>query len=251
MVSLAALLGTALASASAAVFNQILEVQIDTDMERTQGRSIPSGKVGVVQACSFGIALGVAALTILYFRATPLAALIAFCGQAFYIFIYTLLLKRRTTQNIVIGGAAGAVGPLIGWAAITGDLSWQAWMLFLIITLWTPPHFWALALKYSADYARAGIPMYPVVYGGHKTRRAIFLYSATLLPPILFLYAFNAAGLIYLAISLPLTHKIVFDALQLYRSQNNSSAMRLFHYSCLYTFGVFGALTFDRLMFFL
>ena len=184
-VSLAALLGAGLCSASAAAMNQILERHVDQKMARTKVRSLACGRVSQRVAWTYALLLLLVGQTILWTWTTPLASLTALAGQLFYVFIYTLWLKPRTAQNIVIGGAAGAVGPLIGWAAITNTLPLAAWLQFLLIFFWTPPHFWALALKYKSDYAAARIPMYPVVYGDHSTRRAMLLYSLTLLPCVL------------------------------------------------------------------
>lgn len=240
-----AIVGASLASASAAVFNQVVETDIDVQMYRTKRRSLASGRVSRESAAIFGIVLGVLGIGMLYVYASPMAALTALAGHLFYVLIYTMYLKKRTDQNIVIGGAAGAVGPLIGWAAITGSLAWPAWALFTVIFLWTPPHFWALALKYKDDYAQAGIPMYPVIHGEHKTRLVMFLYTLSLIPCVASLFFFNQAGIAYFVISMGLTLKFAFDAYRLYSSASNERAMPFFHYSCLYVFGIFGALTLD------
>lgn len=247
-VAVAALVGTYLASASASVFNHLLDADLDAVMNRTRGRPVPSGQVPGGAAFAFGAVLGVASLLILYAFATPLAAAVAFAANAFYVLVYTLCLKRHTDQNIVIGGAAGSVGPLIGWAAVTGDIGWPAWILFAVIFLWTPPHFWSLAIKYKRDYALAKIPMLPVSRGDETTRRQIFGYTLTLLPPIIALYAFGAAGLVYLVLSLGATLYFCWKAWSLWRARDNGLAMPVFHYSCLYLFGVFGSLTIDRLL---
>ena len=159
-----------------------------------------------------------------------------------------MLLKKRTPQNIVIGGGAGAVGPLIGAAAATGSLTVSAWLLFWLIFLWTPPHFWALALKYQKDYASAGIPMYPVIYGDHKTRWAIFMYTLTLIPIALFLSFSEGVGVASVVVTWALTLKFAWDAWKLYSSGSNKRAMPLFHYSCIYTFAIFLAIAIERLV---
>lgn len=246
--ALAAIIGASLASASAAVFNQLVESDLDVQMQRTRRRSLASGRVSRDSALAFGLGLGALGLSLLYFCASPVAALAALAGHLFYVFVYTLYLKPRTVQNIVIGGAAGAVGPLIGWAAVTGELTWPAWVLFLIIFLWTPPHFWALALKYKEDYARAGVPMYPVVHGEKKTKQWMFFYTLTLVPCVLSLYIFGVAGLLFLGVGGALTLKFCWDALQLLADTHNEKVMPFFHYSCLYVFGLFGALTLDRFL---
>lgn len=247
-VALAALVGTFLSSASASVFNHLLDSDLDEQMARTRGRPMPAGLVSPAAALLFGSALGILSLLVLYTLTTPLAAHVAFIANAFYVLIYTLCLKRYTDQNIVIGGAAGSVGPLIGWAAVSGDIGWPAWTLFAIIFLWTPPHFWALALKYKKDYAAAGVPMLPVVRGDAATRWHIFAYTLTLFPPIVALSLFGAAGFIYLGIAIAATSWFAWKAWRLYREGNNNQAMPVFHYSCLYLFIVFGGLTVDRLL---
>jgi protoheme IX farnesyltransferase len=148
----------------------------------------------------------------------------------------------------VIGGAAGAVGPLIGWAATGSGLELPAWIMFAIIFFWTPPHFWALSLKYKDDYQRAGIPMYPVVYGENKTRKAIFLYSLALLPIVVSLYFFSSAGIAYLVTAVLMTLKMIVDSFRLYRSADNTKALPLFYFSCLYTFAIFGVLAVEYLV---
>lgn len=248
LLFLCALLGTALLSSSAAVFNQILEEKVDQSMERTRSRSLPSGRVSSWGAILFGVLLGNIGTAILYFGCNALAAWIAVLAHLFYALFYTLWLKRRTPQNIVIGGVAGAVGPLIGWAAATGTLEWPAWVLFLIITLWTPPHFWALALKYKQDYQKAGIPMYPNVYGDHETRKAMMIYSILLVPFVFSFVIFDKAGWIYLVVAAFFALKFAWDSFKIYRSQSNDKVMPFFHFSCTYTFAIFIALSLDRLL---
>jgi protoheme IX farnesyltransferase len=248
IVALAALIGTYLASASASVFNHLLDADLDQVMHRTRGRPLPSGQVSSEAALIFGGVLGAASLAVLYVFTTPLAAAVAFAANVFYVAVYTLCLKRHTDQNIVIGGAAGAVGPLIGWAAVTGSIGWPAWVLFLVIFLWTPPHFWALAIKYKQDYAAAGVPMMPVSRGDDVTRWQMFLYTLTLIPTVASLTIFGSAGWIYLIPSMAATLYFSWRAWRLWRTADNQHAMPLFHYSCLYLFVIFGALTFDRLV---
>ena len=247
-IVVAALFGTYLSSASASVFNHILDSDVDYAMARTRGRPVASGRVSSNAALVFGSMLGLVSILILYHFTTPLAAGVAFAANAFYVLVYTMCLKRHTTHNIVIGGAAGSVGPLIGWAAITGDIGWPAWALFAIVFLWTPPHFWSLALKYQKDYAAAKIPMLPVVKGDEATRRQIFGYTLTLFPPIAALFVFGASGWTYFTLSLAATAYFSWKAWILLRSKDNTKAMPVFHYSCLYVFIVFGALTIDRLI---
>ncbi|MCY4443985.1 MAG: heme o synthase [Proteobacteria bacterium] len=229
--------GVYLCSASAAVFNQVLEWKIDSTMSRTARRSLPAGHMPRWQASLFAWLLGIGGLVVLWFYVSPLSALIGLIGHVYYVIFYTLILKKRTEMNIVIGGVAGAVGPLMGAAAAGSIWSFEAWLLFILIVLWTPPHFWSLSLKYQKDYARAGIPMYPVVYGESATRRMIFLYSLSLLPVVALLWV---SGLLWASFfSCLLTLYFVYLGWKLYKDNNNKGAMRLFHFSCIYALLVF------------
>jgi protoheme IX farnesyltransferase len=242
------LVGTWLASSSAAVFNHLVDADIDRNMLRTKRRPVASGRVHNLNAMIFGATLGVASFLVLSMGASLLAAGLAVIANAFYVLFYTMYLKRRTVQNIVIGGAAGAVGPLIGWASVEPTIGWPAIILFLIIFLWTPPHFWALAIKYKDDYAAAGIPMMPVVKGDQETRRQILLYTLSLLPVVASLTLLGDAGWVYLVGAMAFTIYFAWMAWKLFKTADNKLAMPLFHYSCLYLFGVFGALIIDRLI---
>lgn len=244
----AVLVGTYLASCSAAMFNHLADADLDATMTRTSRRPVPAGRINRNVAFALATILAALSFALLYFLASPLAAWVALAGNFFYAVIYTLILKRTTTQNIVIGGAAGAVGPLIGWAAVTGELGWPAWALFLIIFLWTPPHFWALAIKYKEDYARAGIPMLPVVRGNEFTGRQMLYYTLGLIPVVLVIYTGGEAGLVYLIPAVAMTGWFCWLALRLVRSKNVIHAMPVFYFSLLYIFGIFGALTLDRLI---
>lgn len=244
------LVGTFLASGSAGMFNHLVDSDIDDLMNRTKTRPIPSGQVSRSLALWIASLLGLLSFAMLYWGASPLTAWVAIAANAFYVLVYTLYLKRRTVQNIVIGGAAGAVGPLIGWSAVTGELAWPAWVLFLIIFLWTPPHFWALAIKYKDDYALAKIPMLPSVKGVSVTRKQIFWYTLTLIPAVASLFIWGQAGWIYGLLSMALTLYFAWLAYKLLASRRDEQAMPLFFYSCFYLFGVFGALTIDRLIYF-
>ncbi len=242
------LIGTWLASSSAAVFNHLVDADIDRNMLRTKRRPVASGRVHNLNAMIFGTTLGLASFLVLSVGASLLAAGLAVIANAFYVLFYTMYLKRRTVQNIVIGGAAGAVGPLIGWASVEPTIGWPAIILFLIIFLWTPPHFWALAIKYKDDYAAAGIPMMPVVKGDQETRRQILLYTLSLLPVVASLTVLGDAGWVYLVGAMAFTIYFAWMAWKLFKTADNKLAMPLFHYSCLYLFGVFGALIVDRLI---
>ncbi|MBC7661681.1 MAG: protoheme IX farnesyltransferase [Chitinophagaceae bacterium] len=247
-LSIVALLGTFFASGSAAVFNHLVDSDIDSHMKRTRTRPIPAGKISTAKAATFAVVMGLASFFLLYRFATPLAAWLGVAANFLYVVVYTMYLKRRTVQNIVLGGAAGCVGPLIGWAAVTGTIAWPAWVLFGIVFLWTPPHFWSLAIKYKDDYARANIPMLPTVKGLEVTRKQILFYSVLLIPTVFSLSIFGVAGWIYGTIAGGLTLYFVWLAYRLYATKENQRAMPLFYYSCFYLFGVFGALTIDRLV---
>jgi protoheme IX farnesyltransferase len=247
-IALAALIGTCLASASAAVFNHLLDADMDQVMNRTKKRPVASGSVSRHGAFLFGAALALVSLLILYVFTTPLAAVISLAANIFYVLIYTVCLKRYTDQNIVIGGAAGAVGPLIGYAAVTGSMAWPAVILFWIIFLWTPPHFWSLAIKYRNDYAAANVPMLPVTRGLLSTRKQIFWYTLSLFPAVLAIFLLDAGGWLYLTGAFAATLVFALKAWKLLKSGDDSRAMPLFHYSCVYVFYVFGALTADRLL---
>ncbi len=242
------LLGIALCSGSAAVFNQIVEKDTDQLMFRTKKRAFAASRISFKEALVFASVLGFAGVLTLIWQANLLAAALALGGHFFYVVVYTLYLKKRTPQNIVIGGAAGAVGPLIAQAAVEGRVGLSALLLALIIFVWTPPHFWSLALLYQADYRQAKIPMYPVVYGEAKTKAAIFGYSLLLLPLIISLTLIGKAGFVYLVPAVLLTLKLIFDAFLLIKDENNQRAMPFFHYSCLYILGVFAFLTLDAFL---
>jgi len=196
------LVGGTLAAASAQTLNCIYDQDIDYEMKRTRNRPIPSGKVQPRHALIFAIVLGILSFTLLAVFVNLLSALLAMSGIVFYMLIYTHLLKRHTTQNIVIGGAAGAIPPLVGWAAVTGELSLSAWVLFTIIFLWTPPHFWALALFIKDDYAEVGVPMLPVVEGEESTVNQMWIYTwLTVIFTLLLVYPLGTSGLLYTLIA--------------------------------------------------
>jgi protoheme IX farnesyltransferase len=248
IVFIATMIGTILASSAAAIYNQIIDSDIDEKMARTENRPLPQNVVSAPQAFAIATGLSLLSLAILYFLTTPLAAYIALAANAFYVLVYTMFLKRRTTQNIVIGGAAGAVGPLIGWAAVAGSLSWEAWTLFAIIFLWTPSHFWALSLKYKDDYAAAGVPMLPVIKGVAHTKVNIFLYSLTLVPPLVLLYMGGSVGLLFFIPVMALTLIYIYKCTALLTGFRQQTAMQVFHFSCMYLFVLFAFLTVDRFL---
>ena len=230
------LLGGTLAAASAQVLNCIYDRDIDYTMTRTRKRPIPSGKVQPHHALIFAVVLGTLSFCLLTVFANLLAALLAMSGIVFYMLIYTHWLKRHTTQNIVIGGAAGSIPPLVGWAAVTGDLSLTPWLLFAIIFLWTPPHFWALALMIKEDYAEVEVPMLPVVEGEETTVKQIWIYSLLLIPcSLLLVYPLGNLGIVYGAIALYLGYKFLYKAWELKQDPtNNQLARGMFKYSIFY-----------------
>ncbi|MGQ4649619.1 heme o synthase [Lyngbya aestuarii] len=233
---LVTLLGGTLAAASAQTLNCIYDRDIDYEMIRTRKRPIPSGRVQPRHALLFAVVLALLSFTLLAVFANLLSALLAMSGVVFYMVIYTHLLKRHTAQNIVIGGAAGAIPPLVGWAAVTGDLGWTPWLLFTIIFLWTPPHFWALALMIRDDYAQVGIPMLPVVAGEESTTRQIWIYTLLVVPvSLLLIYPLGASGLVYGVIALLLGGIFLQKAwLLLQNPADKPLAKSMFKYSILY-----------------
>jgi protoheme IX farnesyltransferase len=230
------LTGGTLAAASAQTFNCIYDQDIDYEMKRTRKRPIPSGRVQPRHALIFGIILAILSFTLLTVFVNLLSALLAMAGIVFYLLVYTHWLKRNTTQNIVIGGAAGAIPPLVGWAAVTGDLSWTAWGLFLIIFLWTPPHFWALALMISEDYAEVGVPMLPVIEGEKSTVRQIWIYTLVMVGATVSLaYPLGSLGLVYLFFAGLLGVLFIRKAWQLQQqAEDKQLARSMFKYSILY-----------------
>jgi protoheme IX farnesyltransferase len=236
LLLLATVVGGTLAAASAQTLNCIYDRDIDYDMERTRHRPIPSGRVQPRDALLFAIALSSLSFTLLAVFANLLSALLAMSGIVFYMGIYTHLLKRHTAQNIVIGGAAGAIPALVGWAAVTGELSWTAWLLFAIVFLWTPPHFWALALMIRDDYAKVGIPMMPVVAGEESTTRQIWYYTLLVVPAtLLLIYPLGESGVVYGAIALLLGSIFLKKAWQLLQAPTDKQLARsMFKYSILY-----------------
>ncbi|MEL6928380.1 MAG: heme o synthase [Cyanobacteria bacterium J06600_6] len=230
------LLGGTLAAASAQVMNCIYDQDIDYTMTRTRKRPIPSGRVQPRHALIFAIILGVLSFSLLTAFANLLAALLAMSGIVFYMLIYTHWLKRHTTQNIVIGGAAGSIPPLVGWAAVTGDLSLMPWLLFTVIFLWTPPHFWALALMIKEDYAEVGVPMLPVVEGEEATVQQIWIYTCLVVPlSLMLIYPLGNLGLVYGAIALYLGSKFLYKAWELKQDPtSNQLARGMFKYSIFY-----------------
>lgn len=245
---LATLLGGALASGSANTLNCYLDRDIDALMSRTVWRPLPSGTLTPVQALVFGLTLGALSFAVLGLWVNLLAALLAQAGLWFYVLVYTRWLKRTTPSNIVIGGAAGAVPPLVGWAAVTGELSLFAWCLFAVVFYWTPPHFWALALLIRDEYAKARVPMLPLVAGDAETHRQILLYSVLLLAVTLLPFAFGLSGLGYLIAAVGLGGLLLHYARRLHHEATRAAALALYKYSLLYLALLFAAVVVDRLL---
>jgi heme o synthase len=244
---LATLVGGTLAAGSANAINMYLDRDIDEVMRRTRSRPLPRHRIAPEHALRFGFTLGAVAFAFLSSFANELAATLALSAIAFYVFVYTMWLKRTTDQNIVIGGAAGAVPVLVGWASVTGGLAWPAWILFAMVFVWTPPHFWALAMRVSDDYAAAGIPMMPVVRGEAETRRQILLYALVLFGVTLLLVPVAHMGPVYAGTAVILGGVFVYRALVLWRSGSNDDAWRLFKYSVVYLAALFGSVAVDAL----
>ena len=211
----ATLIGGTLSAAGANTINQVIDADIDRVMERTKGRPLPTGRIGPGGALAFGVGLGLAGFVWLWVTVNLPAALLSTAGLVFYVFVYSLFLKRSSAQNIVVGGAAGAAPVLVGWAAVTGTLALPAWVMFAIVFFWTPPHFWALAMRYRQDYAAAGVPMLPVIVGDHRTALHIVVYSIVLAGVSLLLVPLGVVGWIYAGVAVVLAVAVVVAAVRL------------------------------------
>jgi protoheme IX farnesyltransferase len=243
---IAATIGVALASASAAAINHVIDHHIDERMRRTCFRPLPLGSLNERKALAFAAALGVASMGVLTLAVNPLTAVLTFAGLIGYAVIYTALLKHLTPQNIVLGGAAGAVPPIIGWAAMTGSVSPTACALFLIVFVWTPPHFWPLAIARRDDYANAHVPMLPVTHGIAYTKLHILLYTILLIPVTLLPWMIGTSGWLYFAVALGLGLNFLRHAIVLLRGKNPKAPMAMFGYSIWYLTALFAALLVDH-----
>jgi protoheme IX farnesyltransferase len=246
-VSLIALtcVGGYLSAGGAGAVNHYWDRDIDAQMRRTASRPIPAGRISPRSALIFGFSLAALSFALLALTVNLLAASLALAGFAGYVGVYTVWLKRRTPQNIVIGGAAGAVPPLVGWAATRGSLSWTAVYLFAIVFYWTPPHFWALSLLMKDEYSKAGVPMMPVARGEHETRRQILLYTLLLYAISQLPFCAHAFGAVYLVASMALGAGFIVGAILLYRQADRRAALRLHLYSLAYLALLFGAMVAD------
>jgi heme o synthase len=238
-------LGGYLSAGGAGAVNHWFDRDIDATMKRTASRPIPAGRVSPPAALVFGCTLAALSFVLLSLTVNVLAAALSFAGFAGYVGVYTVWLKRRTPHNIVIGGAAGAVPPLVGWAATRGSLSWTAVYLFAIVFYWTPPHFWALSLLMKDEYARAGVPMLPVVRGEHETRKQILLYSLLLYAVTQLPFCAGGFGGIYLVASMLLGFAFIGGAIRLYRRADRRAALQLYLFSLAYLALLFGAMVAD------
>jgi heme o synthase len=239
-------LGIALAASSAAAINHVLDRRLDAQMARTRNRPLPTGHLSERQALTYALILAVVSMLLLSLKVNPLTALLTFGSLIGYAVVYTVWLKHATPQNIVIGGAAGAAPPVLGWTAVTGHVDPHALLLFLIIFTWTPPHFWALAIARRDEYAQAGIPMLPVAYGADFTRLHILLYTILLVIVTLLPYLTGMSGLIYLAAALVLGGSFLFRTLQLKVRSDERLPMQTFAFSITYLALLFAALLVDH-----
>jgi protoheme IX farnesyltransferase len=239
------LIGGYLSAGGAGAVNHYWDRDIDARMKRTATRPIPAGRISPRAALIFGLVLAAGSFALLSTTVNVLAASLALAGFVGYVGVYTIWLKRRTPQNIVIGGAAGAVPPLVAWAATTGSLSWTAVYLFAIVFYWTPPHFWALSLLMKDEYAKVGIPMMPVVRGEAETRKQILLYSLLLYAVTQLPYCAGGFGTVYLVASMVLGALFIAAAARLYRQADRRSALRLYLFSLAYLALLFGAMVLD------
>jgi protoheme IX farnesyltransferase len=243
-----AVLCIAVGAGASGAINMWYDRDIDAVMARTKDRPIPAGRVAPGNALAFGVILSVASVTMMGVAINWVAGGLLALTIAFYVFIYTAWLKRRTSQNIVIGGAAGAFPPMIGWAAVTGDVTLAPVALFLLIFMWTPPHFWALALYRAGDYAKAGVPMLPVVAGDRETRRQILIYTILLVPVALAPAFIGLSGPVYGAAAAAFSAGFLFHAWRVRVDRRDAAAKRMFGFSIAYLFGLFAMLVVDRAM---
>jgi protoheme IX farnesyltransferase len=241
-------LGGALSAGGAGAINHAIDRDIDIQMARTADRPVASGRISANVAIAFGSLLGCASFALLALAVNPLAASLSLAGLLGYVFVYTLWLKRATPQNIVIGGAAGAVPPLVAWAAVTGGLDGTAFYLFAIVFFWTPPHFWALSLLMKDEYAKVGVPMLPVVRGEAETRRQILLYTILLYAVTQLPFCAGGFGLEYLVASMSLGAAFIYCAVRLLRSADRRWALRTYLFSLAYLALLFLSMPLDRLV---
>ena len=240
------LVGIGLAASAGAALNHWVDEEIDARMQRTHDRPLPRGEISGRQAVTFALVLAALSMAVLLIFVNALTAALTFASMIGYAVIYSMFLKHSTPQNIVLGGAAGAAPPVLGWSAITGEIHGEALLLFLIIFVWTPPHFWALAIKRVDDYASAGVPMLPVTHGIAFTKLHILLYTILLVVVTLMPFLVLMSGVIYLAGAIALGIGFVYHAVKLYRAEGDRHAMKTFGYSIFYLSALFGFLLLDH-----
>lgn len=245
VLAIVAVLCIAVGAGAAGAINMWYDRDIDRIMRRTAGRPLPAGRMPPGDALGFGVVLGVGAVVTMWLAVNLVASELLALTILFYVFVYTIWLKRRTPQNIVIGGAAGAFPPMIGWVAVTGQIDWGAIALFGIIFFWTPPHFWALSLYRADDYAAAGVPMLPVVAGVRETKRQMLLYTLLLWPITLLPWLLGIAGPVYAVSALGLSAVFTLQAVRVWRDDGDRRAREMFTFSLLYLFLVFSLLLLD------
>ena len=242
------LVGGALAAGGSSALNQYIDRELDRNMQRTAKRPLADGRLTGAEGLSFGIGLSLVSYYLLACFVNGLAALLSLAGIIYYVILYSLWLKKATVQNIVIGGGAGAIPPMVGYAAATGTLDWTAWILFLIIFMWTPPHFWALAIVRMKDYEKAGVPMMPVVRGEEETRRQILIYTVELVAVTLLLPVLKLAGNVYLIASVVLGGALLYAAWAVWRQGGNKVAWRMYKWSSSYLVFIFIAIMIDAVL---
>jgi protoheme IX farnesyltransferase len=242
------LIGGALAAGGSSALNQYIDRELDRHMQRTAKRPLADGRLTDAEGLAFGLGLSLISYYVLACFVNGLAALLSLAGIIYYVILYSLWLKKATVQNIVIGGGAGAIPPMVGYAAATGYLDWTAWILFAIIFMWTPPHFWALAIVRMKDYERAGVPMLPVVRGEMETRRQIFIYTLELIAVTLLLPILNLAGMVYLVASLVLGGALIYAAWAVWKQGGNKVAWRMYRWSSTYLVFIFLAIMIDAVL---
>ncbi len=242
------LLGGALAAAGSSALNQYIDRELDKNMQRTAKRPLADGRLTAAEGLSYGLALSLISYYVMAGFVNFLAALLSLAGIFYYVIFYSVMLKKATVQNIVIGGGAGAIPPMVGWAAATGQLGLAAWILFAIVFFWTPPHFWALAIVRMKDYARAGVPMMPVVQGEEKTRRHILVYTVELIAVTLLLPLFDLAGTVYLISALVLGGFLFYAAWRVFTIGGNKVAWTMYRWSSMYLAFIFLAIMVDAVV---
>ncbi|MDA0655241.1 MAG: heme o synthase [Proteobacteria bacterium] len=246
VLAVVAVLCIAVGAGASGAINMWYDRDIDAVMERTKQRPIPSGRIDPGDALGFGVVLAVGSVTVMGLALNVVAALLLALAILFYVFVYTMWLKRRTPHNIVIGGASGAFPPMIGWAAVTGGVSVESLVLFALIFFWTPPHFWALALYRAGDYEKAGVPMLPVVAGQRETKRQMLIYTVLLLPIALAPTLLGIAGWLYGAVAIVMGLAFVGAAVAVWRDETDRSPKRMFAFSIFYLFVLFALMIADR-----